>query len=119
MGENMARGEAQMEDEELLKQFDSLYSSDIMKKININHMPGLTAIFKGLGDSLYIQDENYQELRKQKIELESKLFQTISQDEKKVYTDIIDIQNKMDGNIELKLFKLGFLIAKQLEFETN
>lgn len=108
-----------MENEEkVIKRFDDTFGTET-KGLYLQKMPILTAIFKGLGDDLYIQDESYEILRKQKIELESKLVRTFSRCEEMLYTELSEIENKLVGKRELQLFLCGYLVATHINEEVG
>lgn len=108
-----------MENEEIIKRFDETFFTNTMKDIDLKNMPILTAIFKGLGENLYIFDEPYEKLRKQKINVESKLIKSFSEEEDKLYNELWDLDNKLVSQREQQMFIYGYLIARHLEKETE
>ena len=105
--------------EEIIERFDKTFGTDTLKNIDINNMPILSTIFKEFGENLYIFDEAYEKLRKQKIDVENKLVQTFSREEDKLYNELWDIDNRMVAQREQQMFMYGYLIATHLNKETK
>lgn len=105
--------------EEIIERFDKTFGTDTFKKIDVNNMPILSTIFNSLGEDLYIFDEQYEKLRKEKIAIESKLVQTFSKEEDKLYNELWDLDNRMVAQREQQMFIYGYLIAKHIEKETK
>lgn len=108
-----------MENEEIIKRFDDTFGTDTLKNIDINNMPILTAIFKSLGEDLYIFDNEYEQLRMQKIDVENNLVQTFSKGEDILYKKLEDVDNKMKAQREKQMFLFGFLISKHINKEVG
>ena len=106
-----------MKDKEVLKQFDMIFCSNSQK--HLQDMPVLMKIFSKLDDSFYIVDDEYEKLRKEKISIESKLLPKLSVEERTLYNNLEEIENKMKGQCEKQMFVFGYLLARQIDFESK
>ena len=106
-----------MKDEEILKHFDMIFCSNSQK--HLQDMPVLMKIFSKLDDSFYIVDDEYQKLRKEKISIESKLLPKLSVEERTLYNELEEVENQMKGQREKQMFIFGYLLARQIDFESK
>lgn len=105
-----------MQEDRIIRRFDNLFGTE-SKDLYLQKKPILTAIFKGLGENLYIQDESYVRLRRQKIEIERELLQQFSEEDESLYTKFSNIDNQMSAKREMQLFLFGFLVATHINKE--
>lgn len=106
-----------MKEEDIINQFNMIFCTETKK--HLKDMPVLMKIFNKLDDSFYIVDDEYENLRKQKIEIESRLLQKIFNDERTLYNKLEEIENKMKGQREKQMFLFGYLLAKQIDTESK
>ena len=106
-----------MKEEDIINQFDMIFCSNSQK--HLQDMPVLMKVFNKLDDSFYIVDDEYERLRKQKISIESKLLQKLSADEMTLYNKLEEFENHMKGQREKQMFLFGYLLARQIDFESK
>ena len=107
-----------MTNNEIQKHFDNIFNTQTVKDIELN-MPLLNNIYDNISEQLSTTNEKYKQLRHQKIELEYKLYEMLTEDQLKLYKEVCEIDSQMKSIMEHQLWFFGVLTAKQLEFETN
>ena len=100
-----------------LKQFDEIFGTETVKRVDINKMPMLYTIYKTFGESLYTQDEEYRALRHDKLDAEKKFVESLTDEQAKLYDYICNVENKKSAVIEKQLFAFGFILAEELKKE--
>ena len=101
------------------KHFDEIFGTDTLHNINFDNLPLLKAIFEYIDDDMYRPSAKYQELRKKSIEISNQLEQTFTKEQKSIFEEYWEVQNRMVSEEEEQLFFFGFIMAKALEKEMN
>ena len=101
------------------KHFDSIFGTDTLNNIDFNNLPLLKQLFEYFEEDIYKPSQKYEKLRKQSIEISNKLEKTLTEEQQKMFEEYWELQNKVVEEEQQQMFYLGFLVAKELEKETN
>ena len=101
------------------KHFDSIFGTNTLNNVDFNNLPMLRAIFEYFDEDIYKPSAKYEELRKQSIEVSNKLESTLKDKQKEMFEEYWELQNKVVEEEQQQMFYFGFLVAKELEKETN
>lgn len=105
-------------DKEIQKHFDSIFNTQTVKDIELN-MPFLNKIYDNISEQLSTTNEKYKHLRHQKIQLEDKLYEILTENQLKLYKEICDIDSRMKSIMEHQLWFFGVLTSEEIKFETT
>lgn len=105
-------------DKAIQKHFDNIFNTQTVNNIELN-MPLLNKIYDNISEELSTTNEKYKQLRHQKIELEDKLYEILTEDQLRLYKEICEIDSQMKSLMEQQLWFFGVLTAEELEFETT
>ncbi|MEE0866076.1 MAG: hypothetical protein U0L98_04705 [Clostridia bacterium] len=86
-------------------------------KIDTTKLPLLTYIIHEIGEDLYIMSDETREICKKKNKLFEELEKCLTEEQKQILEEYLELENQMNGEIEEQLFMYGFIMSQQLENE--
>lgn len=86
-------------------------------KIDTTKLPLLTYIIHEIGEDLYIMSDETNEICKKKNKLFEELEKCLTEEQKQILEEYLELENQMNGEIEEQLFMYGFIMSQQLENE--
>ena len=108
--------ENQMKNEkEILENFDKIIGTN--KKIDISKFPLLLKIFEQFEGDIFVESQEYKNLKQERQNIQAKISESFSDDQKQLFEEYWDIENKMQSEIEKAIFLFGYLIQDELENE--
>ena len=106
------------EEKEILQHFDNIFGTKVANHIKLN-IPLIKIIFEKFEEDLYTVNETYNKVRKEQIKISDELYQTLSQEQRKMFEKYCHLTNQLGSMEDEQLFYFGFLMAKELEKESK
>lgn len=104
---------------EILKHFDSIFNTETAKHIKFDNMKLLKALYEYFEEDVYTPTKKYSELRHKHIEISDELEKTFTPKQKQLFERYWEIGSEMTAEENEQLFLFGFVIAKELDRETQ
>lgn len=104
--------------EEYIKNFEEQFNIKNIK-IDVSKLPLLDYIFNIFGEELYKPSKKSINLRKKAIKLGNKLEKMLNNKQAENFREYWELENQLTIEIEKQLFMYGYIIAQQLNNETN
>ena len=98
--------------------FDEIFNAHTTDEIELD-MPILNMLFNELRDKLYTTSKEYIELQKECCKLYDELFKSLNIEQKELLEKIDEMNCQIYAEQEKKLFIWGYLIARELDRESN
>ena len=95
-------------DKDIQKHFDNIFNTQTVNNIEHN-----------ISEELSTTNEKYKMLRRQKIQLEDKLYEILTEEQLKLYKEICELDSQMKSIMEQQLWFFGVLTAKEIANETD
>ncbi len=102
-------------EKEILENFDKIIGTN--KKIDISKFPLLLKIFEQFEGDIFVESQEYKNLKQERQNIQAKISESFSDDQKQLFEEYWDIENKMQSEIEKAIFLFGYLIQDELENE--
>lgn len=102
--------------QEYLELFEKLFSKDI-KDVKLDDKPLLKELFEYFSEDLYLPNEKYIELKKQKNEVETELEKSFTDNQSNLFIKYWELNNKMAGEMERQIFMYGVILGSKLNQE--
>lgn len=103
--------------EEILKNFDKIIGTNNAKKIVTSKFPLLLKIFEQFREDMYVESQEYEELKQERQNIVDKINESFNDEQKQLFEEYWDIENKMQSEIEKEIFLFGYLIRDEFEKE--
>ena len=104
-------------EKEIIKNFDKIIGTNKSQKINISKFPLLLKIFEQFEEDMFIETQEYKELKQERQNIENKINSSFSNEQKQLFEEYWDIENKMQSEAEKQIFLFGYLMRDELENE--
>ena len=104
-------------EKEIIENFDKIIGTNKSQKINISKFPLLLKIFEQFEEDMFIETQEYKELKQEKQNIENKINSSFSNEQKQLFEEYWDIENKMQSEAEKQIFLFGYLMRDELENE--
>lgn len=104
---------------EILKHFDKVFNTETAKHIKFNNMKLLKALYEYFEEDVYTPSTKYSELRHKHIEISDELEKTFTPEQKELFERYWEVGSEMTTEENEQLFLFGYVIAKELDRETN
>lgn len=104
---------------ETLKHFDNIFNTETIKNIKFDNMKLLKALYDYFEEDIYTPSNKYSTLRHKHIEISDELEETFTPDQKELFEKYWEIGSQMCEEENEQLFLFGYIIAKELEIETE
>ncbi len=108
-----------MEEKDYLEHFDKIFKTETSKNINLDNMVLLKELYNILGDYLCKSNKEYNTLKIKSTRLYNELKETFTQKQKSLFDEFIDLNNEEMSSIQEQLFIFGYIMAKELDNESN
>lgn len=108
-----------MEGKDYLKHFDKIFNTQTLKDINLDNMVLLKELYILLEDYLSRTNNKNSAIRKENIKLYNRLKTTFTKEQKELFDEFIDLNNEEMANDQEQLFIFGYIMAKELDNESN
>ena len=105
--------------EEYLNIFKEKFSINNIKNINYNNMKLLDKLFCDWNNEIYALDKKQLNLLKERNKIIEKLFDTFSEEQKRMFNKQSEIQNQLATNMDKQLFIFGYIVANELNNEAR
>lgn len=102
---------------EYLDMVHKIFNIDEDKAIDFNKLKFLNVLFEHFAEELYSPSSKHIVLRKKYINVTDKFRETLTDEQKEVYEELLDINNEMNVEIEQQLYIFGFIIGCKLKME--
>ena len=102
-------------EKEILENFDKIIGTN--KKIDTSKFPLLLKIFEQFEGDIFVESQEYKNLKQERQNIQAKISESFSDDQKQLFEEYWDIENKMQSEIEKAIFLFGYLIQDELENE--
>ena len=102
-------------EKEILENFDKIIGTN--KKIDTSKFPLLLKIFEQFEGDIFVESQEYKNLKQERQNIQAKISVSFSDDQKQLFEEYWDIENKMQSEIEKAIFLFGYLIQDELENE--
>lgn len=108
-----------MNKKDYLEHFDKVFKTDTLNHINLDNMVLLKGIYRILEDYLCKTNKDYKSIRVKSSKLYDKLQTILSEEQKSIFNEFIDLNNEEMSSIQEQIFIFGYIIAKELDNESN
>ena len=102
-------------EKEILENFEKIIGTN--KKIDTPKFPLLLKIFEQFEGDIFVESQEYKNLKQERQNIQAKISVSFSDDQKQLFEEYWDIENKMQSEIEKEIFLFGYLIRDELEYE--
>lgn len=102
-------------EKEILENFEKIIGTN--KKIDTSKFPLLLKIFEQFEGDIFVESQEYKNLKQERQNIQAKIGVSFSDDQKQLFEEYWDIENKMQSEIEKAIFLFGYLIRDELEYE--
>ena len=103
--------------EKILKQYDEIFKTETNKKIK--RLPLFRVFFDKFKKEFYSESEECKELREEQEKTTNKLKNTFTQEQKELFNEYINLNEKISRDIERQLFLFGYITTTELFTETK
>lgn len=104
-------------EKEIIENFDKIIGTNKTQKIDISKFPLLLKIFEQFEEDMFVETQEYKELKQERQNIEAKIRESFSNEQKQLFEEYWDAQNKMQSEIEKQVFLFGYLMRDELENE--
>lgn len=104
---------------EILKHFDSIFNTETAKHIKFQDMKLLKVLYEYFEEDVYTPSSKYSELMHKHIEISDELEKTFTPKQKELFERYWKVGSEMTTEENEQLFLFGYVIAKELDRETN
>ena len=104
-------------EEELLKNFDNIVGTNKIKRIDRKKFPLILKLYECFKEDMFVETQEYKELKQERQNIENRINSNFSNEQKQLFEEYWDTQNKMQSEIEKQIFLFGYLIRDELENE--
>ena len=104
-------------EKEILENFDKIIGANNAKKMDISKFPLLLKIFEQYRDDIFVKSQEYKELEQNRKNIEDKINLSFSNEQKQLFEEYWNIENKIESEIEKQIFLFGYLIRNEIENE--
>lgn len=108
-----------MDKKDYLEHFDKIFKTDTLNHINLDNMVLLKGIYRILGDYLCKNNKDYNSIRVKSSKLYDRLQNILTEEQKSIFNEFIDLNNEEMSSIQEQLFIFGYIMAKELDNESN
>lgn len=108
-----------MEGKDYLKHFDKVFNTQTIKNINLDNMVLLKQLYSLLEEYLSRSNDESSIIRRKSIKLYDELISTLTDEQIELLDKIFDLNNEEMSNEQEQIFIFGYIIAKELDNESN
>lgn len=108
-----------MEGKDYLKHFDKIFNTNTLKNINLDNMVLLKELYVLLEEYLSRSNNESSDIRRKSIKLYDELKSTLKDEQIELLDKIFDLNNEEMSNEQEQIFIFGYIIAKELDNESN
>ena len=108
-----------MEGKDYLKHFDKIFNTQTLKNINLDNMVLLKELYSLLEEYLSRSNNESSDIRRKSIKLYDELESTLTDEQIELLDKIFDLNNEEMSNDQEQIFMFGYIIAKELDNESN
>lgn len=104
-------------EKEIIENFDKIIGTNKSQKKDTSKFPLLLKIFEQFEGDMFVETQEYKELKQERQNIENRINSNFSNEQKQLFEEYWDTQNKMQSEIEKQIFLFGYLIRDELENE--
>lgn len=108
-----------MEGNDYLKHFDKIFKTKTLKNINLDNIVLLNELYRLLEECLCTTTDKNNIIRIKSIKLYDELKETFTEKQQTLFNEFIDLNNEEMSSIQQQLFIFGYIMAKELDNESN
>ena len=102
--------------DKILLKFDKTIGTN-QYDIDRTQFPLLIRIFEQFREDMYVESQEYEELKLEKQNIENTIDKSFNDEQKQLFEQYWEIESKMQSEIEKVIFLFGYLIRDELENE--
>lgn len=108
-----------MDKKDYLEHFDKIFKTDTLNHINLDNMVLLKGLYKLLEEYLCKTNKEYNAIRISSSKLYDELQAILTKEQKQLFNEFLDLNNEEMSSIQEQLFIFGYIMAKELDNESN